>query len=73
MLAHCKDMAVSYTGLLLTMDTFPQVGQRLNAPHRAHEQRQWRRPDLSQAWTIGDEWPRLGVWGPAARASSAQL
>jgi hypothetical protein len=26
LLAYCKELAVSYTGLLLTMDMFPQVG-----------------------------------------------
>jgi hypothetical protein len=26
LLTYCKELAVSYTGLLLTMDMFPQVG-----------------------------------------------
>lgn len=38
LLTYCKELAVSYTGLLLTMDMFPQVGALCFAPavHQQH-------------------------------------
>jgi hypothetical protein len=36
LLAYCKELAVSYTGLLLTMDMFPQVGVLMHHQQQAN-------------------------------------